>query len=263
MNPGQQKISQFQPVESTRANDIIPIVRDGQNRSITIGKFTGVLPSGWTTPAEHWTYSSFDNGIAAITVPEGDIRRYPNGLRVQFKQGTPPTARFGIVVASTSTMVYLYMINGTILENLEIRDIFISPDFAPGTDEAVNFNVEPTIMKREPIGVLTCEYIRRGNIVTAIVKTNAIMPTGQSKAQHNPGTGIVDSKVPKGFKVSPLQDEATMTLTGWNSGRLNAVGSIRFFSGDQDYISYVANNGHNEWYGTTSWITDDPFPVTV
>ena len=261
MNPGQQKISQFQPVESTRANDIIPIVRDGQNRSITIGKFTGVLPSGWTTPAENWTYSNFDNGIAAITVPEGDIRRYPNGLRVQFKQGTPPTTRFGIIVASTSTMVYLYMINGTTLENLEIHDVFISPDFAPGTDEGVNFNVEPTIVKQEPVGVLSCKYVRRGNIVIATVRNTVAMPTTQIKAQHNPGTGTVDSKVPKGFKVSPSQDEfVIMALSGWNSGKLNAAGSIRFY-GTKDYIFYVANNGHNEWYGTTSWITDDPFPV--
>lgn len=213
MNPGQQKISQFQPVESTRANDIIPIVRDGQNRSITIGKFTGVLPSGWTTPAENWTYSNFDNGIAAITVPEGDIRRYPNGLRVQFKQGTPPTTRFGIVVASTSTMVYLYMINGTTLENLEIRDVFISPDFAPGTDEGVNFNVEPTIMKREPVGVLFCDYIRRGNVVIADVHTTAALPRMQERAKHSSGAGpAVESKIPKGFSISAPQTSALMTL---------------------------------------------------
>jgi hypothetical protein len=262
MNPGQQKISQFQPVESTRANDIIPIVRDGQNRSITIGKFTGVLPSGWTTPAENWTYSNFDNGIAAITVPEGDIRRYPNGLRVQFKQGTPPTTRFGIVVASTSTMVYLYMINGTTLENLEIRDVFISPDFAPGTDEGVNFNVEPTIMKREPVGVLFCDYIRRGNVVIADVHTTAALPRMQERAKHSSGAGpAVESKIPKGFSISAPQTSALMTLGGWNNRVLKAIATARFY--DDGHIEYVANDSYNEWYGTTSWITDDPFPVTV
>lgn len=262
MNPGQQKISQFQPVESTRANDIIPIVRDGQNRSITIGKFTGVLPSGWTTPAENWTYSNFDNGIAAITVPEGDIRRYPNGLRVQFKQGTPPTTRFGIVVASTSTMVYLYMINGTTLENLEIRDVFISPDFAPGTDEGVNFNVEPTIMKREPVGPLYCDYIRRGNVVIADIHTTASLPRTQERAKHNPGVGpAVESKIPKGFSISSPQGSALMTLGGWNNRVLKGIATARFFSAG--YIEYIANDSFNEWYGTTTWITDDPFPVTV
>lgn len=262
MNPGQQKISQFQPVESTRANDIIPIVRDGQNRSITIGKFTGVLPSGWTTPAENWTYSNFDNGIAAITVPEGDIRRYPNGLRVQFKQGTPPTTRFGIVVASTSTMVYLYMINGTTLENLEIRDVFISPDFAPGTDEGANFNVEPTIMKREPVGVLFCDYIRRGNVVIADVHTTTALPRTQERAKHSSGAGpAVESKIPKGFSISAPQTSALMTLGGWNNRVLKAIATARFY--DDGHIEYVANDSYNEWYGTTSWITDDPFPVTV
>ena len=251
MNPGQQKISQFQPVESTRANDIIPIVREGQNRSITIGKFTGVLPSGWTTPAENWTYSNFDNGIAAITVPEGDIRRYPNGLRVQFKQGTPPTTRFGIVVASTSTMVYLYMINGTTLENLEIHDIFVSPDFAPGTDEGVDFlSAVPTRTTAAEVGVLRGTYTRHGNLVICDLKTTATFPTGQT---------AINNVVPQGYGVSQAQGSALMVLGGWNNRILKGIATARFFTDRR--VEYVSNNAFNEWYGTTTWVTDDPFPV--
>lgn len=251
MNPGQQKISQFQPVESTRANDIIPIVRDGQNRSITIGKFTGVLPSGWTTPAENWTYSNFDNGIAAITVPEGDIRRYPNGLRVQFKQGTPPTTRFGIVVASTSTMVYLYMINGTKLENLEIRDIFVSPDFAPGTDEGVDFlGAVPTRTTTAEVGVLQGTYTRHGNLVICDLKNTATFPTSQT---------LINNVIPKGYGISQTQGSALMVLGGWNNRVLKGIATARFFADRR--VEYVSNNAFNEWYGTTTWVTDDPFPV--
>lgn len=139
MNPGQQKISQFQPVESTRANDIIPIVRDGQNRSITIGKFTGVVPDGWITTAELWQFLSFSDGIGVVTVPEGDISRYPVGTRVQFKQGSPKTTRYGVVVSSTTTSMTMAMVNGTKLENLAISETFVSQDFAPRTSDNIDF----------------------------------------------------------------------------------------------------------------------------
>lgn len=140
MQPGQQKITQFDEVNSTQAGDIIPIVRGGQNKRISVENFTGVLPEGWVTPAEAWTFSSFGNGIGVITIPEGAISRYPAGTRVWFKQGTPTTTnRYGVVVSSTTTTLTVVMIAGTVLSNLTIQQPATSSEVAPRTLENIDW----------------------------------------------------------------------------------------------------------------------------
>lgn len=140
MQPGQQKITQFDEVTSTQSGDVIPIVRGGQNKKISVENFTGVLPEGWLTPAEAWTFASFGNGVGVITIPEGNINRYPNGTRVWFKQGTPTaTNRYGIVIASTTTTLTLAMIAGTTLQNLAIQQPAISSEAAPRTSENIDW----------------------------------------------------------------------------------------------------------------------------
>lgn len=140
MQPGQQKITQFDRVNNTQAGDIIPIVRGGQNKSITVEDFTGVLPEGWLSPAEEWTFASFGNGVGVITVPEGNINRYPNGTRIWFKQGTPTaTDRYGVVIASTTTSITIAMVNSTTLQNLAIQQPAISGETAPRTPQNVDF----------------------------------------------------------------------------------------------------------------------------
>lgn len=148
MQPGQQKITQFDEVTSTQSGDVIPIVRGGQNKRITVENFTGVLPDGWLTPAEVWTFSSFGNNLGVITIPEGNIDRYPNGTRVWFKQGTPtPTNRYGIVVASTTTTLTISMVADTTLQNLAIQQPAVSSIAAPRTPENVEFKNVQTLLK--------------------------------------------------------------------------------------------------------------------
>lgn len=140
MQPGQQKITQFDEVTSTQSGDIIPIVRGGQNKKISVENFTGVLPEGWLTPAEAWTFASFGNGVGVITIPEGNINRYPNGTRVWFKQGTPTaTDRYGVVIGSTTTALTVAMIAGTTLQNLTIQQPAVSSEIAPRTSQNVDF----------------------------------------------------------------------------------------------------------------------------
>lgn len=145
MQPGQQKITQFDEVTSTQSGDIIPIVRGGQNKKISVENFTGVLPEGWLTPAEAWTFASFGNGVGVITIPEGNINRYPNGTRVWFKQGTPTaTNRYGVVIGSTTTTLTVAMIAGTTLQNLAIQQPAVSSEVAPRTSENVDFTIQTT-----------------------------------------------------------------------------------------------------------------------
>ena len=99
-----------------------------------------MLPEGWLTPAEAWTFASFGNGVGVITIPEGDINRYPNGTRVWFKQGTPTaTNRYGVVIASTTTTLTVVMVASTILENLDIQQPAVSSELAPRTPQNVDF----------------------------------------------------------------------------------------------------------------------------
>lgn len=143
MQPGQQKITQFDEVTSTQSGDVIPIVRGGQNKKISVENFTGVLPEGWLTPAEAWTFASFGNGVGVITIPEGNINRYPNGTRVWFKQGTPTaTNRYGVVIGSTTTTLTVAMIAGTTLQNLAIQQPAVSSEVAPRTSENVDFTIQ-------------------------------------------------------------------------------------------------------------------------
>mgnify|MGYP000465746854 CR=1 FL=1 len=143
MQPGQQKITQFDEVNSTQSGDIIPIVRGGQNKRISVENFTGVLPEGWLSPAEEWTFASFGNGVGVITIPEGNINRYPNGTRVWFKQGTPTaTDRYGVVIASTTTSITIAMVNSTTLQNLAIQQPAISGETAPRTPQNVDFTTQ-------------------------------------------------------------------------------------------------------------------------
>lgn len=146
MQPGQQKITQFDEVTSTQSGDIIPIVRGGQNKRISVENFTGVIPDGWVTPAEVWTFSSFGNNVGVITVPEGSLSRYPINTRVWFKQGTPtPTNKYGVVISSTATSITIRMLNETVLQNLTIQQPVISSIFAPGTPDVVDFSSLPKV----------------------------------------------------------------------------------------------------------------------
>lgn len=138
MQPGQQKISQFTPVESSHPDDIIPIVRNGQNRSIKVGKFTGTPPTGWVTPAEAWSFVSYSGVTGVIRIPEGQASRYPKGTRVQFSQGTPATRRYGIVTEATTNRLTVRMIHGA-LENKTISQNFVSQEFSPKTPENVDW----------------------------------------------------------------------------------------------------------------------------
>lgn len=150
MQPGQQKISQFTPVESSHPDDIIPIVRNGQNRSIKVGKFTGTPPTGWTTPAEAWSFVSYSGVTGVIRIPEGQDSRYPKGTRVQFSQGTPATRRYGIVTEATTNRLTVRMIHGT-LENKTISQNFVSQEFSPKTPENVDWTTEDVYSKDEVV----------------------------------------------------------------------------------------------------------------
>lgn len=146
MQPGQQKITQFDEVTSTQSGDIIPIVRGGQNKRISIQNFTGVLPEGWLTPAEAWTFASFGNNIGVITVPEGAATRYPVNTRVWFKQGSPTASnKYGVIISSTATSITLRMLNETVLQNMTIQQPVVSSIFAPGTPDVVDFSSLPKV----------------------------------------------------------------------------------------------------------------------
>lgn len=147
MQPGQQKITQFDEVTSTQSGDIIPIVRGGQNKKISVENFTGVLPEGWFSPAEAWTFASYNplSKVGVISVPEGSLARYPIGTRVWFKQGTPaPTDRYGYVIASTTTSITLIMAVGSDLSNLTIQQPAISQLAAPQTPNGADLSVIDT-----------------------------------------------------------------------------------------------------------------------
>lgn len=180
MQPGQQKITQFDEVTSTQSGDVIPIVRGGQNKKISVENFTGVLPEGWQTPAEAWTFASFGNSVGVITIPEGNINRYPNGTRVWFKQGTPTTTnRYGVVIASTTTTLTVAMIADTVLSNLTIQQPAISSEVAPRTSENVDFTVSKNYYLTE---MVTTEKYYDGRPIYKKTVQGGALPNATTKA---------------------------------------------------------------------------------
>lgn len=109
MQPGQQKISQFDPITSTQSGDIIPIVRNGQNKRITIDNFSGTIPDGFISAAQVWTFSSFNSAsnTGVITVPSDATTRYYQGMFVRITQTTGGT-KYGVILAVTTTTITVW-----------------------------------------------------------------------------------------------------------------------------------------------------------
>lgn len=150
MYPGQQKFSQFDPVTSTQSGDKIPILRGGQNKIITVDNFTGVIPDGWFSPIETWTYSSFSSvtKLGVITIPSGSLDRYPVNTRVWFKQSS--INKYAVVVSCTTTTMTVAMLNGLTLDNVAISTPMTSMFTAPKTPIMMSWSWKPAIKLTYP-----------------------------------------------------------------------------------------------------------------
>lgn len=126
MQPGQQKISQFDPITSTQTGDIIPIVRNGQNKRITVENFSGVVPDGFISAAQVWTFSSWSatTNIGVITVPSDATTRYYEGQFVRITQ-TTGGIKYGMILTVTTTTIAVWM-PGYTLVNEAIASPFTS-----------------------------------------------------------------------------------------------------------------------------------------
>lgn len=271
MQPGQQKISQFTPVDSTESGDIIPIVRNGQNRSITVDKFTGIIPDGWLAPVEEWSFLSASTFTAVITVPEGDINRYPKYTRVWFKQGMTPVNKYAVVLSSTSNTITVLMLNGATLENLAIQQPFISQQNAPITPDNTNFSdilAKMAIRYSDPSSGQVVAANSAANPVsldqvniasTHVSARNMTMTTGKIYA-HVSGTytitgmvSIVDSPqgnngiqiTKNGVKISAEQHIAYPTV----SRGTNITVSVDLQAGDYVSMIFLNLSGNNTRIG--------------
>lgn len=232
MQPGQQKITQFDEVTSTQSGDVIPIVRGGQNKKISVENFTGVLPEGWLTPAEAWTFASFGNGVGVITIPEGNINRYPNGTRVWFKQGTPTaTNRYGVVIASTTTTLTVAMIAGTVLSNLTIQQPAISSEVAPRTSENVDFTAS----------IVYSNYVV-GDIYTGTASISIYANTSATLAVVVPSSG----KVQVSFKAQCVSSASGAGV----SVAVGATGANSIAFDDENADARIIGNSPSVLSGT-------------
>jgi len=145
MQPGQQKISQFDEVTSAQSGDILPLVRNGQNKRITVGNFAGVPPEGYTAAAQIWTYLSFSatTQIGTITVPTDATVKYNSGMRIQITQATGGI-KYGIIQMVTATVLHVMFPAGTTLNNEAISTPFYTSLFAP-----LGFPMDPNLFTLE------------------------------------------------------------------------------------------------------------------
>jgi hypothetical protein len=207
MQPGQQKISQFDPATSMQSGDIIPFVRNGQNKRITVDNFTGVVPTGWLTPAEVWTYTSYNSTtrIGVLGIPAGAANRYPTGTRIWFKQGSTPTNRYAVVISSTASTLTIHMLAGYTLDNSTIIQPYASSIFAPITPENVSFgNVEamPDFDAAMVASGTPQSVIRIGTLQIIVCKQNVAQT----------GTGITFVKP---FALAPHVLCTTQDVNSW------------------------------------------------
>ena len=87
---------------------------------------------------------------------------------------------------------------------------------------------------------------RIGNMVSARITQLGEIPGGT----FSPG-----EKIPK--KYRPTAESALM-ITGVNSGRYAGNATYKFAK-DGSVIGYSAISGRQEWYGSATWLTDQPW----
>lgn len=98
-----------------------------------------------------------------------------------------------------------------------------------------------------PIGWgMVLKLARVGNLVHARIEQIADVPIG---------TITPSEKIPQ--KYRPATPEACLKITAVNSGRY-AGDAIYRFRKDGTIVGY-SSTGRNEWYGTTTWLTDQPW----
>ena len=246
-------------VASELSVDDLLVIRDvsaQKDKKVRIGDIVGMPALGWVSTVDTWVFTNCEHGILEVGVSGKPKEKYANNMRVQFTH--EDTTKYGIIQEVKNNGLKIKMLDGEDITNSVIKTPQYSTEYAPATKDTVDFTdprlAQFIIKEKVQIGVLLATLTRWGNIVMCQVISIALMPTA---------TQSLGTIFPEGFRpYTPDKDkqtEAHIALAGWNSNRFNAVGSMKVYSNGT--VIYVANNSHNEWYGTGIWQTGDPFPA--
>lgn len=237
MQPGQQKISQFDPVTSTQSGDIIPLVRNGQNKRITVDQFSGVVPDGFVAAAQIWTFSSWNSTtrLGVITVPTDATTKYSVDMRVRITQATGGT-KYARIIAVTSTTLTVFMLNATTLNNETISTPMYSSLFAPYAPATVNWQEQqPWVNVSLTNGVVTTSpgYFKDSNGVVHL------------RGQINLTGNLTIFTLPAGYRPEQYKEYGTSSAGQFSVFSINTSGNITRITGnngnlDIDLVSFRA-----------------------
>lgn len=246
-------------VSSELSVDDLLVVRDvsaQKDKKVRIGDIVGMPTAGWLSAVGTWVYTDCtDDGLLTVGVSGTPKEKYSKEMRVQFVY--EDTVKYGLIREVGNNSLKVQILDYKKIESGIIKTPQYSTEFAPATKDSIDFTdprlAQFIIKEKVPIGVLFATLTRWGNIVMCQIISTAVMPTA---------TQSLGTIFPEGFRPytpdKKKQTEAVVALSGWNSNKYNAVGSMKVYSNGT--VIYVANNGHNEWYGTGIWQTGDPFP---